>query len=173
MARSSRQRRASARSPAPLRQGFVRRPGALRALRALALTAVGALLASCGGQRIEERVSIGIGDREFRVEVARTEEQQRQGLMFRRRLGAREGMLFVYTADQHLAFWMKNTPIPLTLLFLSRDGEIQQVEELKPGSLKAVSSQRAARYALELPRGSLDDLGAGPGDRVRLPEGFR
>jgi uncharacterized membrane protein (UPF0127 family) len=142
---------------------------------ALALTAVAALLASCSGstQRIEERISIGIGNQQFWVEVARTEEQQRRGLMYRRRLGEHEGMLFVYPGDQHLSFWMKNTRIPLTLLFLSRDGEIQQIEDLKPGSLKPVSSRRAARYALELAKGSLEDLRVGLGDRVRLPEGFR
>ncbi len=49
-------------------------------------------------------------------------------------------MIFVYEADEHLSFWMKNTTLPLTLAFLSRDGEILQIEELKPLSLKPVTS---------------------------------
>jgi len=104
--------------------------------------------------------------------VARTEEQKTRGLMHRRTLGERSGMIFVYEADEHLSFWMKNTTVPLTLAFLSSEGEILQIEELKPLSLKPVSSSRAARYALELPAGALERLGVVPGDRVVLPAGF-
>jgi uncharacterized membrane protein (UPF0127 family) len=92
--------------------------------------------------------------------------------MFRESIGSREGMIFVYDTDQHLAFWMKDTIIPLTLLFLSKQGEILQVEELKPFSLRTVLSERAARYGLELPDGILDELAVEVGDRVLLPEGF-
>jgi hypothetical protein len=109
---------------------------------------------------------------EFRVEVARSESEKARGLMHRRVLGERRGMIFVYDADEHLSFWMKNTKVPLALAFLARDGEILQVEELKPLSLRPVTSVRAARYALELPAGSLQRLGVAPGDRVRLPADF-
>jgi len=115
---------------------------------------------------------VQIGGVEFRIEVARSEEQKARGLMNRRSLGERSGMIFVYQADEHLSFWMKNTTLPLTLAFLSRDGEILQIEELKPLSLKPVASTRAARYALELPAGSLQRLGVVPGDRVQLPADF-
>ena len=117
-------------------------------------------------------VDVVIGGEEFRIEVARSDTEQARGLMHRRSLGERNGMIFVYEADGHLSFWMKNTYIPLTLAFLSRDGEILQVEELKPLSLNPVTSERAARYALELPAGALQRLGVGPGDRVILPAGF-
>ena len=113
-----------------------------------------------------------IGGAEFRIEVARSEEEKARGLMHRRSLGERSGMIFVYEADERLSFWMKNTTLPLTLAFLSRDGEILQIEELKPLSLKPVASTRAARYALELPAGSLQRLGVVPGDRVQLPADF-
>jgi uncharacterized membrane protein (UPF0127 family) len=121
---------------------------------------------------LDERIEVGIGGENFRVEVARTAEQKRQGLMNRKSLGDREGMIFVYESDQHLAFWMKNTTIPLTLVFLSKDGEIMQIEQLKPQSLKSVVSDRAVRYALELPAGVLEELGVKVGDRVRLPADF-
>ena len=135
-----------------------------------ALPALLLALAACG--RTLPTIPVEIGGVEFRIEVARSEEEKARGLMFRRSLGERSGMIFVYEADEHLSFWMKNTKIPLTLAFLSREGEILQIEELKPLSLRPVNSERAARYGLELPAGSLQRLGVKPGDRVRLPPGF-
>jgi uncharacterized membrane protein (UPF0127 family) len=130
-----------------------------------------ATLLSCSSG-LEERIQVEIGGQSFRIEVARTLEQKRQGLMNRKSLGAREGMIFVYDTDQHLAFWMKNTSIPLTLVFLSKDGRIQQIEELEPFSLKSVVSERAVRYALELSAGVLDELGVGVGGRISFPADF-
>jgi uncharacterized membrane protein (UPF0127 family) len=121
---------------------------------------------------LEERIEVIIGGESFRIEVARTEDQKRQGLMNRKSLGDREGMIFIYETDQHLAFWMKNTTIPLTLAYLSKDGQIMQIEELKPLSLKSVASERAVRYGLELAAGVLDELGVKVGDRVQLPADF-
>jgi len=134
------------------------------------LLSVNAVLSCSSG--LEERIKVVIGGKSFRIEVARTDEQKRQGLMNRRSLGDREGMIFVYETDQHLAFWMKNTTIPLTMAFLSKDGQIMQVEQLKPLSLKSIMSERAVRYGLELPDGVLDELGVGVGDRVELPADF-
>jgi uncharacterized membrane protein (UPF0127 family) len=130
-----------------------------------------AAVPSCNGG-LEERIEVVIGGESFRLEVARTAEQKRQGLMNRKSLGDREGMIFVYEQDQHLAFWMKNTEIPLTLAFLAKDGKILQIEELKPLSLKSVVSLRAVRYGLELPAGVLAELGVEVGDQVQLPPGF-
>ena len=134
------------------------------------LLSVGSVLSCSSG--LEERIEVLIGGESFRLEVARSPEQKQQGLMNRRSLGDREGMIFVYESDQHLAFWMKNTTIPLTLAFLSKDGEIMQIEQLKPLSLKSVVSERAVRYGLELPAGVLEELGVRVGDRVRLPADF-
>jgi uncharacterized membrane protein (UPF0127 family) len=131
-----------------------------------------ALLSLTACARTLPTIPVQIGGEEFRIEVARSEEQKARGLMHRRSLGQRTGMIFVYETDEHLSFWMKNTTLPLTLAFLSREGEILQVMELKPLSLKPVTSERAARYALELPAGSLQRLGVVPGDRVRLPADF-
>jgi len=134
------------------------------------LLSIGALLSCSSG--LEERIEVVIGGKSFRIEVARTDEQKREGLMNRKSLGQREGMIFVYETDQHLAFWMKNTTIPLTLVFLSKEGQITQIEQLKPLSLKSVVSERAVRYGLELPAGALEELGVEVGDRVILPAGF-
>jgi uncharacterized membrane protein (UPF0127 family) len=134
------------------------------------LLSVSSVLSCSSG--LEERIEVLIGGQSFRVEVARTAEQKQQGLMNRKSLGDREGMIFVYETDQRLAFWMKDTTIPLTLAYLSKDGQIMQIEQLKPLSLKSVVSERAVRYGLELPAGVLDELGVQVGDRVQLPEDF-
>jgi uncharacterized membrane protein (UPF0127 family) len=141
-----------------------------------AMLAAGSLLLlsllACRGARLPT-VSVRIGGEEFRVEVARTDAAKAQGLMHRRSLGPRQGMLFVHEADEHLSFWMKDTTIPLTLVFLSRDGRILQIAELKPLSLKPITSEWAARYALELPQGTMDRLDVRVGDRVELPAEFQ
>ena len=126
---------------------------------------------SCSSD-LEERIEVEIGGESFSIEVARTEDQKRVGLMNRKSIGNREGMIFVYESDQHLSFWMKNTTIPLTLAFLSKDGTIVQIEQLKPLSLKSVMSDRAVRFGLELAAGVLEELGVEVGDRVHLPEDF-
>ena len=131
---------------------------------------INALLSCNSG--LEERIEVEIGGESFRIEVARTTEQKRQGLMNRKSLGDREGMIFVYDTDQHLAFWMKNTTIPLTQAYLSKEGRIMQIEQLKPLSLKSMISERAVRYGLELPAGVLDELGVKVGDLVQLPADF-
>jgi uncharacterized membrane protein (UPF0127 family) len=146
--------------------GRPRRGRVFSVLTALLLMSLPALSFCSSGL---ERVRVTIAGENFSVEVARTEEQKRTGLMNRKSLGSREGMIFVYDGDQHLSFWMKNTSIPLTLAFLSKEGEILQIEELKPHSLKSVVSERAARYALELPLGVLSEIGVQVGERVELP----
>jgi uncharacterized membrane protein (UPF0127 family) len=134
------------------------------------LLSINSVLSCSSG--LEEKIDVVIGGETFRVEVARTAEQKRQGLMNRKSLGDREGMIFVYETDQNLAFWMKNTTIPLTLAYLSKDGRIMQIEPLKPLSLKSVVSERAVRFGLELPAGVLGELGVEVGDTVVLPSDF-
>jgi uncharacterized membrane protein (UPF0127 family) len=141
-----------------------------RALFAAASLLFSSLLA-CGGRL--PTIEVRIGGEEFRIEVARSDAEKARGLMHRRSLGVREGMLFFYDADEHMSFWMKDTTIPLTLAFLSRDGQILQIAEMKPLSLKPVTSQWAARYALELPLGTLDRLGVRVGERIELPADFQ
>ena len=134
---------------------------------------LGALLLAvflAGGREAPEKIDLLISGEVFTIEVARTEEQRQRGLMFRKSLGAREGMFFIFETDQHLSFWMKNTEIPLSLAFLSSRGEILEIAEMKPFSLKTITSKRAACYALELPLGSFEEVGARVGYTVIIPE---
>ena len=140
-------------------------------LRILFLLLIAFISLACGEP--VERITITIGGKDFRVEVARTPEQRQRGLMFRKHIKATEGMLFVFPADQYLAFWMKDTHIPLSIAFLAKDGEILQIEDLKPFSLRTVRSRRSARYALEVLQGSFSDLEVEPGHKIDLPAEFR
>ena len=107
---------------------------------------------------------------EFIVEIARTDRQQRQGLMFRRRLASNEGMLFVYSSAKILKMWMKNTYLPLDMLFIDARGRIVNiVERTIPGSLEEISSVEQAMAVLEVNGGTSSRLKIQKGDRVRHP----
>jgi uncharacterized membrane protein (UPF0127 family) len=102
------------------------------------------------------------------VELARTNEEQRMGLMFRKKLDDGEGMLFVYNRDQMLSFWMKNTIIPLSIAFISHDGRVIEIQDMRPQSLQSIRSSRSVRYALEVPRGWFERAGITGGCAARM-----
>ena len=106
----------------------------------------------------------------FSVEIAKTDRQQRQGLMFRRQLAADAGMLFIYPAPQVLTMWMKNTYISLDMLFIADNGQITSIaENTVPLTDTRISSGRDVRGVLEIVGGLAAKLGLQPGDIVRHP----
>ena len=105
----------------------------------------------------------------FDVYLALEQEQQRRGLMFVRDMPERRGMLFVYEDDGFLSMWMKNTFIPLDMLFVRADLTIASiVENTEPQSLRSVSATEPVRYVLELNAGTSRQLGIRPGNRLVL-----
>jgi uncharacterized membrane protein (UPF0127 family) len=134
---------------------------------ALALTAMAARAELQSFQRDELTVESRTGAHHFSIEVAVTPEQRGQGLMFRERLPAEAGMLFVYPGEQMISMWMKNTLIPLDMLFIAEDGRIIRIAERAiPGSTATISSGQPARAVLELNGGTAARLNIAPGDRV-------
>ena len=110
------------------------------------------------------------GKRQFTVEGAMTPGQHAQGLMFRRRLAAGAGMLFVYRRVELVAMWMQNTLIPLDMLFIGADLRIAQiVERTIPLSTEAIVSIKPASSVLELNAGTVSRLGIKSGDVVTSP----
>lgn len=104
---------------------------------------------------------------DFRVEVARSVEQQRQGLMYREELGPNEGMIFPYKTPAMQGFWMRNTPLPLDIIFVGPDGRIINIAaNTQPFSDQSVYSEGAANLVLEIPGGRAAELGIEPGDLV-------
>lgn len=103
----------------------------------------------------------------FRVEVARTREEQARGLMFREQMGPDEGMIFPYDPPQGLSFWMRNTVLPLDIIFIGADHRIINIHEnAEPFSLDSRSSEGLAIAALELNGGRTAELGFTPGAKV-------
>lgn len=103
----------------------------------------------------------------FKVEVAATGPQQARGLMFRTELPPDEGMIFPYKFPQILGFWMKNTPLPLDIIFIDEDGRIINIAaQTTPYSLESVYSERPAKAVLEIAGGRAAELGIKPGDKV-------
>ena len=103
----------------------------------------------------------------FTVEVARTPEEQAQGLMNRQSLAPDRGMIFPYEPAQPVAFWMKNTLIPLDMIFVAPGGRILRIEaNTVPLSLEPVGSGDAVEAVLEIAGGRSAELGLAAGDQV-------
>ncbi|MGH6717852.1 MAG: DUF192 domain-containing protein [Alphaproteobacteria bacterium] len=109
-------------------------------------------------------------DHAFEVEVATTPEQRARGLMFRDDLGSGAGMLFVFEGVREVSFWMKDTRIPLDLLFIDAGGTIVRIAaEATPYSLAPIPSRAPVKAVLEIAGGRAAELGIAVGDRVRHP----
>ena len=103
----------------------------------------------------------------FEVEMAKTPEQQSQGLMFRREMADNHGMLFHYSFPQSVGFWMKDTYIPLDLIFIQPDGTIANIaRETRPMSLDTIPSRGWVTGVLEINGGLAEALGIEAGDIV-------
>ena len=131
---------------------------------------VAAAVAAGAGQLSESELHIvtADGDRHrFQVEVARTPAEQSLGLMYRQSLAPDRGMLFAYRVPRVISMWMKNTFIPLDMLFIGEDGRIGHIAaETTPLSEESISSEGPAIAVLEVPGGTAERLGIGVGDRV-------
>ena len=106
----------------------------------------------------------------FSVELAKTEEQRRTGLMYRKELPEGRGMLFDFSPEQNVSMWMKNTYISLDMIFIGSDGRILRVaENTVPQSEKIIPSGGPAKGVLEVIAGTARKYGIKPGDRVAHP----
>jgi uncharacterized membrane protein (UPF0127 family) len=113
---------------------------------------------------------IVVGNRRVDAEIAATPAARRRGLMFRERLQEDHGMLFLFPRERVLSFWMKNTPLPLSIAFADAEGRILRIADLEPHSEAAVSSGAPALYALEMSRGWFARNAVLEGDRIlRIP----
>ncbi len=130
------------------------------------------ILTSCRGKEFTAYFSTPEGPVEVSLELAKTPEERRKGLMFRNRIGSREGMLFCFENDLKHSFWMKNTYLSLDILFLSASGEVVDIlERLPPCPMDPCpryTSGTEARYALEVTAGFAAEHNVRKGDIVRM-----
>ena len=104
----------------------------------------------------------------FDVEMATNEAERERGLMYRKELGPYQGMLFDFHRDMPVSFWMKNTLIPLDMVFIASDGIVKHVHaNAVPMSTDTIPSEFPVRGVLEINGGSARLLGIKPGDKVR------
>ncbi len=166
-------------------QGSPAAPGR-PALRAAALVGalVGALMAALAGatsmalpaqaqvQAVAEQpqrlqaITLGAGMHNIRAELAITPEQRQKGLMHRRDLATHEGMLFVFEEPQPQCFWMRNTPTALTIAFVTDDGAIVNLADMKPFDEASHCSTAPVRFVLEMNQGWFAKRGIKPGFKL-------
>jgi uncharacterized membrane protein (UPF0127 family) len=105
------------------------------------------------------------------IEKAVTDEERQHGLMHRKKLPANQGMLFVYSEERILSFWMKNTYIPLSIAYIDSKGIIVDIQDMKPETEDSYPSKKPALYALEVNQGWYAEHNITVGDKVEgLPK---
>ena len=127
---------------------------------------VGARAASIQPLEIVTKTGVHV----FSVEMATTEEEKTTGLMYRKELADGKGMLFDFSPEQEVSMWMKNTYIPLDMIFIRADGRILRIaENTEPMSTRIIPSRGLAKGVLEVIAGTAKKYGIEPGDRVGHP----
>jgi len=145
----------------------------LLSLTCLALVPAGRGQAEAPIRKEELIIEITGSQYRFEVEVADTEEERARGLMFRESLPENEGMLFLYPEPRPVSFWMKNTYIPLDMLFIGSDGLVAAIaEQTQPLSETTIPSTVPVKAVLEINGGLAQTLGIKIGARVRSPAYF-
>ena len=134
------------------------------------------LTAACAAQggaqpilpRSQLIIDTGNGPRPFVVELALTTAQKERGLMFREGLAPNAGMLFPFKRERQISFWMKDTQIPLDMLFIRKDGTIARIAaNATPLSTAVIPSREPVKAVLEIAGGRAAQIGIRVGDRVR------
>ncbi|MCA0244511.1 MAG: DUF192 domain-containing protein [Proteobacteria bacterium] len=139
---------------------------ALAALLLLALAAVPAR-AQDGPQPRLDTVELTAGMHVIHAELAQTPQQQQIGMMFRREMGANDGMLFADSQASPRCFWMRNTLLPLSIAFIDDDGSIVNIADMQPQSDASHCSAKPVRYALEMRQGWFAKRGIKAGFKLR------
>jgi uncharacterized protein len=145
----------------------------MRALKLFAVLFALPLLLAAGApplvtfEKGEITIASANGPHPFKVELATTEPQRQQGLMFRQQMPADAGMIFVWQTPQPIAMWMENTFIPLDMLFIDSSGKILNIRERAvPFSRENIASDGPCKFAIELNGGTVSRLGIKAGDMV-------
>ena len=116
--------------------------------------------------------SVVLGGERFKVEIADTQQKQALGLMFRESMPADEGMIFLFPNEAPRSFWMKNTRIPLDIMYFDKDLKMVSISANTPpcrvSRCPSYPSSKPAMYVLELNAGTASELGVGPGDSLVL-----
>ena len=133
-------------------------------LRTLML--VGMLLFAAAARAELPRAELTAGFHRIEAEVAANQADRSQGLMHRRSMPQNHGMIFVFPVSAVHCFWMRNTPLPLSIAFIADDGTIVDLLDMRPQSLDNHCSSKPVRYALEMNQGWFARRAIKPGFRL-------
>ena len=111
-------------------------------------------------------VALTAGMHVIQAEVAASEPQRQQGLMFREKLGANAGMVFLFNEPAQVCMWMKNTPLPLSVAFIDARGKILNIEDMQPQTPSSHCATGPALYALEMNKGWFAQKNIKPGATI-------
>ncbi len=126
---------------------------------------VATFLVACSG--VAETISATINGNSLKLEVARTQNEHAQGLMYRREMDRNAGMLFIFPEAKERTFWMKNTVLSLDIIFIDEQKKVLGVvEKAVPFSTKSVGVEGASKYVIEVNAGVARELGIVPGTKV-------
>ena len=137
----------------------------LAPVAAAALLSLVAIGASAQNARFST-IQLSAGMHLIQAEVAATDPQRQQGLMFREKMANNHGMVFVFDQANPQCMWMKNTPLPLSVAFLDADGKIINIEDMQPKTLESHCSTKPAKYALEMNLGWFKQKNVKPGSAI-------
>jgi len=114
-------------------------------------------------------IQMQIGSKTFTLEVADNDRDRKYGLMNRDSLPKDHGMIFAFTKEAPLSFYMRKTKMPLDILYLDRTGKIVSIKQMRPFDEASVPSDFPAQFAIELNKGSAEAVGAKVGESLPLP----
>jgi uncharacterized membrane protein (UPF0127 family) len=139
----------------------------LRTLRvAAAFVLASAVALGAAADVVFKTSQVRIAGHPLKVEVAASDEQRMQGLMFRKKMGANDGMLFIFDEPAYHAMWMKNTLIPLSVAFVDAQGAILNILDMEPQTLDSHMAAGPAIYAIETNKGWFAEKKVKAGDKV-------
>jgi uncharacterized membrane protein (UPF0127 family) len=142
---------------------------AMRLIQTIVFSFLLIVTAAAGNMAKSLTITTAKGAFEFQVEMADTEQERQRGLMFRKELPEGTGMLFNFRSERPVTFWMKNTYVPLDMIFIRSDGTVASVGKGVPLSEQLVSSKGPVLGVLEVVAGTARKIGLKPGDKVRHP----
>jgi len=132
-----------------------------------------AILGGCEENTNLPTTSMRIGSKTYTLEIADTDSTRQRGLMYRESMPADHGMIFVWAEEAKRAFWMKNTLIPLDVIYIAASGEVVSIHPLEPKETRAVPAEGPTRWAIELNRGEAAKTGIKPRDILLIPKAAR
>ena len=118
-------------------------------------------------------IQMQLGNKSFTLEVADSTATRTYGLMRRDSMPPDHGMLFVFADEEERGFWMKNTRIPLDIVFVDETGAVISIKQMKPYDLSTTWADGDVKWAVELNKGAAAGAGIKVGDKLQIPEPAR